>query len=119
VAGYEARLELRADVVTRRPAFAWVIDTRGVSASWAFADGGVGEQVVVPAGTQPPRWLRLEESGGQITWSSSNTTTFTTLHTLPHGETLTGLKLEFGGRFPPQSGNQRVSFSIGSVNRGP
>ena len=35
------------------------------------------------------------------------------------GETLTGMKLEFSGRFPPQAGNQRVSFSIDSINSGP
>lgn len=73
----------------------------------------------MPAGTAPPRWLRLEEAGGEVLWRATSATTFSTLHTLPHAETLTGMKLEFSGRFPPQPGNQRVSFSIGSLNSGP
>ena len=116
VAGYSGRAALRADNVARVPAFAWQFDTRGVVASWAFADGGVGEQVVVPAGTPPPQWLRLEERGGQILWRSKSASVFTTLHTLPHAEGLTGMKLEFTGGFPPQSGNERVSFSVDSLN---
>ena len=119
VEGYEARLGLRAAVVAARPSFNWLIDTRGVVATWAFADGGVGEQVVVPAGTTPPRLLRIEESGGQVSWRATSATTFTTLHVLPHGESLTGMKVEFGGRFPAQPGSQRVSYSVGSINGGP
>ncbi|MDP2275009.1 MAG: hypothetical protein Q8N23_17550 [Archangium sp.] len=116
VAGYTGRVVLRADNLARVPAFAWEFDTRGLVASWALADGGVGEQVVVPAGTPPPRWLRLEESGGQVVWRSRHATDFTTLHTLPHAESLTGMKLEFTGEFPPQPGNERVSFSVDSLN---
>lgn len=112
VAGYSGRVALRADTVARLPSFAWQFDTRGLVASWAFADGGVGEQVVVPAGTQPPQWLRLEERGGHIIWRS----TTATLHMLSHAESLTGMKLEFTGAFPPQPGNERVSFSIDSLN---
>ncbi len=116
VAGYSGRVALRADNLVRVPAFGWQFDTRGVVASWAFADGGVGEQVVVPAGTQPPRWLRLEEQGGHVVWRSRNTGDFTTLHSLPHSESLTGMKLELSGGFPPQPGNERVSFSVDSLN---
>jgi hypothetical protein len=106
VSGYTGRFELRADSVSRKPSFAWQFDTRGVVATWAFADGGVGEQVVVPAGTTPPRWLRLEEAGGEVQWRGASANTFSTLHTL-------------SGGFPPQPGNQRVSFSIDSLNTGP
>lgn len=116
VAGYQGRAELRGDTVSRLPSFGWQFDTRGLLASWAFADGGVGEHVVVPAGTAPPRFLRLEESGGEVRWRGANATTFNTLHAVAHDETLTGVKLEFSGRFPPQSGNERVSFSVDSLN---
>ncbi len=117
--GYTGRFELRANSVSQKPSFAWQFDTRGLLATWSFADGGVGEQVVVPAGTTPPRWLRIEESGGEVLWRAASATTFSTLHTISHDETLTGMKLEFSGRFPPQAGNQRVSFSIDSINSGP
>ena len=119
VAGYLGRAELRADNVARRPAFAWEFDTRGLLVAWALSDGGVGEQVVVPAGTAPPRWLRLEESGGDVRWRAASTTTFTTLKTLTHGESLTGLKLEFSGSFPAQAGSDRVTFEVDSLNLGP
>lgn len=119
VAGYVGRAELRADNVARLPSFAWQLDTRGLAVAWAFSDGGVGEQVVVPAGTAPPRWLRIEESGGNVRWRSSNTTTFATLKTLAHRESLTGMKLEFSGFFPAQPGNDRVTFDVDSLNLGP
>ena len=119
VAGYVGRAELRADTGAQRPSFAWQFDTRGLLASWRFSDGGVGEQVLVPAGTAPPRWLRLEESGGQVRWRSTNTTTFITLHTLSNGEPLTGMKLEFSGFFPAQPGNDRTGFEIDALNLGP
>lgn len=119
VAGYTGRVGLRGAGVSQRPAFVFQFDTRGVVASWGLSDGGVGEQVVVPAGTAPPRWLRLEEAGGQVLWRGTGGTTFTTLHSLAHDETLTGMRVELAGRFPAQGGNQRVSFSISSLNRGP
>lgn len=119
VPGYTGRFELRANSVSQKPSFAWQFDTRGVVATWSFEDGTTGEQVVVPAGTTPPRWLRLEESNGEVLWRATSATTLSTLHTLPHSETLTGMKLEFSGRFPAQAGNQRVSFSIDSINNGP
>lgn len=117
--GYLARAELRADNVARRPAFAWELDTRGLLVAWELFDGGVGEQVVVPAGTAPPRWLRIEESAGNVRWRSSDTTTFSTLKTLTHGEALTGMKLEFTGSFPAQAGNARVVYEVDSLNLGP
>lgn len=119
VAGYQGLAELRADDVTRRPAFGWQFDTRGLLVAWELLDGGTGEQVVVPAGTALPRWLRIEEAGGEVRWRSASTTTFTTLKTLAHGESLGGLKLEFSGSFPAQAGSERVTFGVDSINVGP
>lgn len=116
---YSGNAQLVADNSARRPAFGWRFDTRGVLAAWAFADGGVGEQVLVPAGTAPPRWLRIEESGGQVRWRSTNTTTFNTVHTVAHGEALSGVKLEFSGFYPAQPGNDRTVFEIDNLNLGP
>ena len=118
VAGYLGRAELRADTIARLPSFAWLLDTRGLSVAWAFSDGGVGEQVVVPAGTAVPRWLRIEESAGSVRWRAASSTTFTTLKTLTQGEPLTGMKLEFTGNFPAQPGSDRVTFEVDSLNLG-
>jgi hypothetical protein len=118
-AGYEGDVQLFADNVTRRPAFGWRFDTRGVLAAWAFADGGVGEQVLVPAGTAPPRWLRVEESGGQVRWRTSSATTFTTVHSVFHAESLTGMKLEFSGSYPAQAGSDRTAYEVDSLNLAP
>ncbi len=118
-AGYEGRAELRADTTSRVPAFGWRMDTRGLLAEWRLSDGGVGEQVLVPAGTAPPKWLRLEESNGQVRWRTTNAGTFNTVHTVTHAESLTGLKLEFSGSYPAQPGSDRTSYEIDSLNLGP
>jgi hypothetical protein len=61
---------------------------------------------------------RIEESSGQVRWRTTNTTTFTTLHTVSHSETLSGLKLEFSGSDPAQPATT-TAFEIDSLNLGP
>lgn len=114
---YVGAVEVYADNVARVPSFGWQFDTRGLFATWSLSDGGVGEQLVSPPGTNP-RWLRLEESGGQVRWRSTNTTSFTTLHTVPHRETLSGLKVEFSGSYPAQPA-ATTSYEVDNFNLGP
>ena len=99
------------------PSFSWRFDTRGILAAWTLSDGGVGEQLISPPGTNP-RWLRIEESGGQVRWRTSNTTSFTTVHSVFHGEVLSGLKLEFSGSYAQQP-TATTSFEVDNLNLGP
>ncbi|MFO0595783.1 MAG: hypothetical protein U0228_10775 [Myxococcaceae bacterium] len=119
VSGYTANMLVYGDNAQKRPAFGWRIDTRGLLAAWQLSDGGTGEQVLVPAGTTPPPWLRIEESGGQVRWRTTSTTTFNTVHTVSHGEVLSGLKLEFNSGFPSQPGSDRVDYGVDNLNLGP
>ena len=114
---YLGAAEAYANTGAQVPSFGWRFDTRGLLAAWALSDGGVGEQLISPPGTNP-RWLRIEESGGQVRWRTSNTTSFTTVHTVSHAEVLSGLKLEFSGSYPQQAAST-TSFEVDNLNLGP
>ena len=51
-------------------------------------------------------------------WRTTNTTSFTTVHTVSHSELLSGLKLEFSGSYPRQPATT-TSFEVDNLNLGP
>lgn len=102
-----------------RPSFGWRFADGGVLAAWALSDGGTGEQLLFASGTTPPRTLRVEESAGELRWRTASGTTFTTVHSLTHGEVLpTALRFEFYGVLPPPAGTT-VTFEVDNLNLGP
>ncbi|MBL8917585.1 MAG: hypothetical protein JNJ54_01885 [Myxococcaceae bacterium] len=101
------------------PTFRWVMDSRGLVAAWRLSDGGTGSFVAQGPTTTWPRYLRIEESGGQVRFRTAASTTFTTVQTLPHGEALDALVLRAEASFPQQPGNATSSLVIDDVNLGP
>lgn len=102
------------------PSFRWEMDSRGLVAAWSLSDGGVGAQVV--AGGAPstwPRWLRIEESSGQVRFRTASGMTFTTVQSVQHAEPLDAMVFRAQGSYPAQPGGDRTSFAIDNVNLGP
>lgn len=99
--------------------FGWRFADGGVLAAWARSDGGTGEQLLYPEGGPFPRWLRVEESDGELRWRTTSTTSFTTVHSVTHDEVLPpAYRLEFFGSLPPPNGTT-VTFEVDDLNRGP
>lgn len=117
--GYVARAQLFRDVAGQRPAYGWAIDQRGLVATWTFGDGGTGSHVVVADGGPLPRWLRVQESNGQVQWRTTSGTSFTTVHSVAHDGQLDALKLRFDASYSSQSGNPSTAYSVDNLNRGP
>lgn len=101
------------------PTFKWEMDSRGLVATWALSDGGVGAAVVAAPSATWPRWLRIEESAGQVRFRTSSTTIFTTVTTVPHTEALGALVLRVEAGYPSQPGGDRTTLAIDNVNLGP
>ena len=101
------------------PVFKWEMDSRGLVAAWALSDGGVGATVISGAAATWPRWLRIEESGGQVLFRTATATTFTTVQSVPHGERLDSMTLQVQVGYPLQAGGDRATLRIDNVNLGP
>lgn len=102
------------------PSFRWEMDSRGLVAAWSLSDGGVGAQIIsAGAPTTWPRWLRIEEGGGQVRFRTATATTFTTVQSVPHAEALDSMLLRAQAAYPAQPGGDRTSFAIDNVNLGP
>lgn len=118
--GYVARAQLFRDAAGQRPAYGWAIDQRGLVATWTFVDGGAGSSVIVPDGGALPRWLRVQESAGQVEWRTTSGTSFTTVHSVAHDGELDALKLRFDATYLQQNGNNTPAvYSVDNLNRGP
>lgn len=117
--GYVARAQLFRDTASQRPAYGWAIDQRGLVATWDLVDGGSGSQLLPLDGGAFPRWLRVQESGGQVQWRTTSGTSFSTVHAVAHDGQLDALKLRFDATFPPQGQNPVVVYSVDNLNRGP
>lgn len=101
------------------PTFKWEMDSRGLVAAWALSDGGVGAAVVAAPAAAWPRWLRIEESAGQVRFRTTSTTSFTTVATVSHAEALGALVLRVEAGYPSQPGGDRTTLTIDNVNLGP
>lgn len=102
------------------PSFRWEMDSRGLVAAWSLSDGGVGAQVVTAGAPSTwPRWLRIEESAGQVRFRTASATTFTTVQTVAHAEPLDSMVLRAQASYPAQPGGDRTSFGIDNINLGP
>lgn len=101
------------------PTFRWEMDSRGLVAAWRLSDGGTGSFVAQGPTATWPRYLRIEESGGQVRFRTAATTTFMTVQSVSHGEALDALVLRAEARFPQQPGNAMSSLVFDDVNLGP
>lgn len=116
---YSGGMALTSTSAAQLPQFGFTFDGRGLVATWAFTDGGTGAQVLQSATSTFPRWLRIEESGGNVRWRTANTTTFVTVNTVPNGDPIDSMKLSFGGSYPAQGGNHACTYTVDNVNLGP
>jgi hypothetical protein len=101
------------------PRFRFEMDSRGLVAAWRLSDGGTGATVVETPSATWPRYLRIEESGGQVRFRTAASTTFTTVQTVSHAESLDALVLRAEANFPQQPGNATSSLVFDDVNLGP
>jgi hypothetical protein len=101
------------------PTFRFEMDARGLVAAWRLSDGGTGSSVLAVPTANWPRYLRIEESGGQVRFRTAFTTAFTTAQTVPHGEALDALVLRVEANYPQQPGNASTSVNVDNVNLRP
>lgn len=101
------------------PTFRFEMDARGLVAAWRLSDGGTGATVLAVPTANWPRFLRLEESGGQVRFRTAFTTAFTTVQTVPHNEALDALVLRVEASYPQQPGNASSSITVDNVNLAP
>jgi hypothetical protein len=101
------------------PSFRFEMDARGLVAAWRLSDGGTGSSVLASPTATWPRFLRIDESGGQVRFRTAASTSFTTAQSVFHGEALEALVLRVEANFPQQPGNSSSSITIDNVNLGP
>lgn len=106
-------------VLGTTPSFRWDLDGRGLVAAWSLGDGGTGAMVVAGPSTTWPRWLRIEESNGQVRFRTSSGAAFTTAQSVAHGELLESTVLRAEAGYPQQPGNDRTALALDNVNLGP